>query len=210
MGGKSGSLVGGLVQVVDGDEAEVGFVQELGATLCVGALEADDDREVEADFLDGLDDTLGNDVALHDPAKDVGKDDLDALVRREDLEGGLDLLGCGTSSDVQKVGRLSAVELDLVHSGHGEAGAVDHARDVPVQADVVEVKLGGGDLARVDLGRVLQVKDLLLAEGGVVVKVQLGVHGKDAAATASSTVNATPPFGTFTPASRNSWWERCS
>jgi len=39
------------------------------------------------------------------------------------------------------------VELDDVHRRHGEAGAVDHAADVAVEADVVEVELGRGDLA---------------------------------------------------------------
>ena len=48
----------------------------------------------------------------------------------DDFEGLLDLLGRGSAADVQEVGRVSAVQLDDVHGGHGQAGAVHQAADV--------------------------------------------------------------------------------
>ena len=38
------------------------------------------------------------------------------------------------------------MQLDDVHGGHGQAGAVHHAPDVAVQGDVVQVVVGGLDL----------------------------------------------------------------
>eukprot|EP00955_Chlamydomonas_euryale_P056308 356376-Chlamydomonas_euryale.AAC.5 len=38
------------------------------------------------------------------------------------------------------------MQLDDVHGGHREAGAVDHAANGAVEADIIEVDLGGSDL----------------------------------------------------------------
>lgn len=59
------------------------------------------------------------------------------------------LLPRGRSADVEEIGGLSAGEVDNVHGGHGEAGAVDEARNVAVKADVIQVPLGRGNVARV-------------------------------------------------------------
>jgi hypothetical protein len=40
-------------------------------------LEPDDDRKRKVELLGGVDDTLGNDVALHDASEDVDEDGLD-------------------------------------------------------------------------------------------------------------------------------------
>ncbi len=56
------------------------------------------------------------------------------------------LLLRGVAADVQEVGGRAAVQLDDVHGSHGQAGAVDHAADAALQADVVQVELAGGDL----------------------------------------------------------------
>lgn len=45
---------------------------------------------------------------------------------------------CG-SADIQKVGGSSPVHFDDVHSSHRKASAIDHAPDVAVQSDVIEV-----------------------------------------------------------------------
>ena len=55
----------------------------------------------------------------------------------DDLESLFDLRGRGTAADVEKVGRRPSVQLDDVHRGHREAGAVHHAPNVTVQRDVV-------------------------------------------------------------------------
>ena len=80
------------------------------------------------------------------------------------------------AADVEEVGRLRAVELDDVHRRHRQAGAVDHAADLAVELDVVEVELRGLDLERVLLVEVAHLDDVLVAEEGVVVEVHLGVE----------------------------------
>ena len=56
----------------------------------------------------------------------------------------------------RKLAGSRAVELDDVHRRHGEAGAVDHAADLAVERDVVEVELGGRELLGILLGLVAQ------------------------------------------------------
>ena len=71
----------------------------------------------------------------------VDKDRLDLFLGQEQLESLLDGLGGGTTSDVQKVGRVTPVQLEHVHRGHGESGTVDEASNVAVQLDKVETVL---------------------------------------------------------------------
>jgi hypothetical protein len=86
---------------------------------------------------------------LHDAAEDIDQDALDLGVLEHDLEGFGDLLGGRTAADVEEVGRLGAEQLDRVHGGHGQTGAVHQAADVAVERDVGEVELGGLDLVGV-------------------------------------------------------------
>ena len=88
------------------------------------------------------------------------------------------LRGCGSSADVEKVCWRSAVKLDDVHGGHGQSGAVDHAADVAVERDVVEVVSGGLDLALVLLGPVSLIEYFLLSEIGVVVEAKFSVQAE--------------------------------
>jgi hypothetical protein len=92
------------------------------------------------------------------------------------LKAAADLLLGGAAADVEEVGRFAAVVFDDVHGGHGEAGAVDEAGDVAVEADVVEVVFGGGDFARVLLVLVAHRLDFRVAVERVVVEVELGVE----------------------------------
>ena len=46
----------------------------------------------------------------------------------------------GAAADVEEVGRLAAVVLDQVHRAHRQAGAVDQAGDVAVEADVAQAR----------------------------------------------------------------------
>src|SRR6185503_1039875 len=110
-----------------------------------------------------------------DAAEDVDEDSLHAGIRGEDPEGVLDLLGRGAAADVEEVGRLAARELDDVHGGHGQAGAVHHAPDVAVQLDVVEVVFRGLDIERIFLVDVPQRDHVLVPVQRVVVEVELRV-----------------------------------
>ena len=104
----------------------------------------------------------GQHVAAQDAAEDVDQHGLDVGVRHQDAEGVLDLLGVGAAADVEEVGRLAARQLDDVHRRHGQAGAVDHAADGAVEADVVQ-----RELRRLDLERILFV--------GVAQRLEVGV-----------------------------------
>jgi hypothetical protein len=131
--------------------------------------------------LAGRDHAGGDRVALHDAAKDVDQDGLDLLVLEHDLEGFGDLLGRGAAAHVQEVGRLGAKQLDGVHGGHGQTGAIDQAADVAVQADVGQVELRGLDFGRVFFVQVAQGHDFRVAEQRVAVEVELGVQRNDVA-----------------------------
>src|SRR5690606_4113160 len=115
--------------------------------------------------------------AVRAAAGDVDQGALHVGIVEDDLEGRSDLRLGGATADVEEVGGLAAVQLDDVHGGHGQAGAVDEAGDVAVEADVVEAELTGGHLARILLGRVAHGDDVLLAVQRVVVEVELGVEG---------------------------------
>lgn len=73
------------------------------------------------------------------------------------------------------------MQLDDVHGGHGEAGAVDQAADVAVQLDVVQVAFLSDDLVLRLLSLVLLREQLLLTEFGVIVDSDLRVAGQESA-----------------------------
>ena len=114
------------------------------------------------------------------PANDVDENRLDVSVREHESERRRDALGRGAAADVEEVGRRAARIFDHVHRRHREAGAVDDAADVAVEADIVEVVLGGLDLARVFLRMIAHVGDVAAAEQGVVVERHLGVERQHA------------------------------
>ena len=103
------------------------------------------------------------------------------LSREQDAERFGDLLGVGAAADVEEVGRFAAVELDEVHRGHREAGAVDEAADVAVELDVAEARFAGAEFVRVFFGGVAELGELRVAEQGVVVEADLGVEGEQLA-----------------------------
>lgn len=47
------------------------------------------------------------------------------FVGGDELEGLGHLMSCGSSSNIQEVGRCAAVELDDVHGGHGQTRTVN-------------------------------------------------------------------------------------
>src|SRR5215213_3650825 len=76
---------------------------------------------------------------------------------------------------------LAAGQLDDVHRRHREPRAVDHAGDVAVELDVVEVELRRLDLQRLLLVQVAQGVEVRVAEHRVVVEGDLGVEREEAA-----------------------------
>src|SRR5690606_16168629 len=119
--------------------------------------------------------------AVHDAAEDVDEDALDGGIGEDDAEGFGHRLLAGAAADIEEVGGLAAFELDGVHGGHGEAGAVDEAADVAIEGDVGEAHAAGAHLGGILRGGVEELLDVLVAEGGVVIEVELGVDGEDLA-----------------------------
>ena len=101
---------------------------------------------------------------------------LDVLVAQHRLERLRHALGRGAAADVEEVRGLAAGQLDHVERGHGEAGAVDDAADVAVEADVGKAAVGSVGLARVFLALVAQLGDVRAAEQRVLVERHLGVE----------------------------------
>ena len=66
--------------------------------------------------------------------------------------------------------------LDDIHGSHGEASPVDHAPNVAIHANIVQLKLGGCHLARVLLGGVPVTKDVLLSERGIVIEIDFSIN----------------------------------
>ena len=133
------------------------------------------------DLVGGVDDPLGDDVAAHDAAEDIDEDPLDIRVLEDDLEGFGDLFAAGAAANIEEVGRLAATFMEDVEGGHGQAGAVDQTTDAAVELDVGEVVFAGGDFEGVELRVVDHVGVLAMAEDGVVVEGDLGVHGHEPA-----------------------------
>ena len=97
-------------------------------------------------------------------------------IRRDELEGLLDLRGRRAAAHIQEVGRVAAMQLDDVHGGHGQARPVHQAPDLAVQPDVVEVRLGRLHVPPVLLTLVPLGEQRPLPERRVVVYVDLAVH----------------------------------
>src|SRR6185437_16902475 len=100
----------------------------------------------DSDILDRVDDAVGDQIATHDPAEDVHQDGADLRIGEDELECRGDAFGGSASAHVQEIRRLPAVQLDQIHGRHRQPGAVHHARDIPVEGDVVQVVLAGSAL----------------------------------------------------------------
>ncbi len=181
LGGSGDDFLGGVSDIGGGGEFEAGLGEEFAAGFDIGSLEADDERDGEVDGFRGVDDALGDDVALHDAAENIDEDRFHIFVGDEDFEGLGDLLLVGSAADIKEVRWFAAAVFDDIHRGHGEAGAVDEAGDVSVEADVVEVRLRGFDFAGILLGGVAVGEDVGVAEEGVVVEVELRIERADVA-----------------------------
>jgi hypothetical protein len=79
-------------------------------------------------------------------------------------------------SDIQEVGGLTAVQRKDIHRGHRQASSVDETANVAIKFDKVQVRLLCLNLGRLLLRDVTEVENIFLAELGVIVKAELGVH----------------------------------
>jgi hypothetical protein len=115
------------------------------------------------------------------PPKMLTRMPFDGGIGEDDAEGFGDGFFAGAAADIEEVGGFAAVELDDVHGGHGEAGAVDEAADVAIEGDVGEAQA----VARISAGFSSAGSKScwmsLWRKSGVVVEVELGVDGEDLA-----------------------------
>src|SRR6056297_2887792 len=107
-------FLGAILEVVGGDDVEAGGVDDLLALFDVGAFEADNQRHLEAHFLDRGDDALGDHIAAHDAAEDVDQNTFDVVIGGDDLEGLGDFFLGGPAAYVKEVGGFGTVKLDDV------------------------------------------------------------------------------------------------
>ena len=120
--------------------------------LHVRPLQPRHNRRPQIHTLHHTNQPLGDSIAPYDPPEDIYEDGCNFWVRGDEIKGLLDGLRGSAAANIEEVCRLAAVELDDVHGGHGEAGAVDEAADVAVKFDEVEAMsigvevsvLGGG------------------------------------------------------------------
>src|SRR5699024_7605078 len=165
-----------VIEIVGSDDVEAAVGKHFLALVHVSSFQPDDQRNLHFDILDRIDDAFGNGVAAHDATEDIDQNGLDLVVGENQLERLLDALGVGAATDVEKVGRLTARQFDHVHGRHGQTGPVDHASDVAVEGDVVQIVLAGGQLGRIFLRLIAHLGDIGVAKQRVVVGGQLGVE----------------------------------
>ena len=163
-----------VVERVGGDE--VGLGEDRLGLLGVGADDADDHRHVARQRLARLDDAAGDLVAAGDAAEDVDEDRPHVRVVEDDPERRGHAIGLGAAADVEEVRRLAAGELDEVHRGHRQAGAVDHAADRAVELDEADAGLARRDLRRLLLVEVAHRLEVGVARERRVVEHDLGVE----------------------------------
>src|SRR5919112_5206882 len=174
-------LLGGVLHAVRDGEVHARLAYQAPALFDVRPFEADDDGDLDADGLRGLDDAARDHVRADDAAEDVYQHGAHVRVGEQDAEGSLDALLRGAAAHVEEVGGLAARELDDVHRRHREAGAVHHAGDVAVELYVVEVVLRRLYLKRLLLVQVAQVLEVRVSEHRVVVEGHLRVEREEAA-----------------------------
>ena len=168
-------------KVARGGDREARLAEDLLAEVDVGALEAHHQRHPDVDLARRGDDALGDHVAAHDAAEDVDQHALHLGIGQQQLERRGDPLLGGAAADVQEIGRRAAVQLDDVHGRHRQAGAVDHAADVAIQLDIVQLVAARLDLVRILLVEIAQLDHLGLAIERIAVEVHLGVEGDQVA-----------------------------
>ena len=153
-----------------------GLGQDSPALFDIGARQPHHQRDLDAHFMDRLDDAFGHPVAAVDAGENVDEDRLDILVGQNRAERFRHALRRSAAADIEEVGGLAAGDLDHVHGRHGEPGAVDDAADIAVETDIGKAAVAGEGLARVLLRLVAQFGDFRPAEQRVLVERHLGVE----------------------------------
>ena len=94
----------------------------------------------------------------------------------DQFEGVFHLRGRCTAADVEKVRRISAVQFNDIHRGHGETCTVDETSDLAIETDVVQIGFFRFDVTPILLRVVLLIERRLLPVLGIGVHVDLAIH----------------------------------
>ena len=145
----SASFLGSVIQIRSRDDLEARICDDLLGIVNIRPLQPHDQRDLELDALAGVDDAVGDRGAVHDAAKHIHQDGLHPLVFSDDAESLPHLLGLidktmkkwwhkqslhsipvphliflDIATHIKEVGRLATIELDDVHSRHGQPGTI--------------------------------------------------------------------------------------
>src|SRR5699024_9289212 len=132
---------------------------------------------LEADVTHRLDNAFGNQITAHNATEDIDQNGFDVGTRSNQLERLGDTFGRGAATDIEKIGRRAAVQLDQIHGAHGQTGTVDHAANVTVELNVGQVVFGRLRFALVFLAGIAHGGIVLVPKQRVVVQIQLAVEG---------------------------------
>merc|ERR1719397_2503455 len=88
-------------------------------------------------------DALCNNIASHDASEYVHQQGVHLRISCDDFESFFYLVCSSSTTNIKEVGRAAAMEFNNVHSSHGQTSSVDHAPNVTIQSDVVQVVVGG-------------------------------------------------------------------
>src|SRR5580698_8040904 len=104
---------GGVRQIGGGLQRRhlvLGVSENLAGFFDVGAFEAHDDRDFEADFTAGFDEGFGDQIAFGDAAEDVDEDAFDVFVGEDYAKGFDSALGADGAANIEEIGGFGAVE----------------------------------------------------------------------------------------------------
>ena len=80
------------------------------------------------------------------------------------------------AAHIQEIGRISACDLDDVHGRHRQSGAIHHASDISIQANVIDAVSGSLDFERILLIEIAQRQQVFMPVNGIVVKIHFGIQ----------------------------------
>ncbi len=129
----------------------------------------------------GLNNALCQQITAGDAAKDIDENGFYPGVGQNQLKCLGDLVCRRTTTYIQKVGGFPAMQLDHVHGRHSQTGTIDHAADIPLQGNIIEPKLSGGNFPTILLGGIKQFVRFGMPVQGIVIHNQLGIQRQQTA-----------------------------
>src|SRR6185369_2280125 len=136
----------GVLHPVRNREVQTRLTNDALTFFNVRSFKPHDHRNLHAEIARGFNYSSRHHVATHDTAEDVDQNCLHIFIREQDSKRSFNSFLRRAATNVEEVRRFATCKFDDVHRCHRETGAVNHARDVAVEFDVVEIKLRRLDL----------------------------------------------------------------